>query len=167
MPLSFPAIRISASAGPRELDDLAVFFTALNGLYDYASTLRELDEWVGHGKPLDSDLIGQAFSRERSDGTPLVKNLSMQSPMLVELWSHAQWVGPTLGFMYWAIKNPAKLGGFYPNLKASWNSRSMYAEIAAMKRQAMLQSLKDGSLDVLALDENGNPIEIPADDHEP
>lgn len=69
--------------------------------------------------------------------------------------------------MYWAIKNPERIGSFFPNLRRFWNSETMRADIAQAKRKAMRAALKSNPLGtevhtlvVMMLDEDGNPHEL-------
>lgn len=154
LPGSVHAVRIVASHGPDALDDLAAFFVALDKLYGYAAALEHLND-LGQSHELDDALIDKVF--EDSHSRPMVSVLSMRSPLTIDLMAWAGHGGSlALGFFITLLTVPSKVAKL-PALHAKWHEGRLRTEIFKAKRDELRKRLRDGDIDVLALDDLGRP----------
>jgi hypothetical protein len=107
------------------LNDVCIRFNQLEQLW---STAIELARWAEDGPPEDWAPLNPSHPRNRSSGVVRVQRVSYGSPMLVEVATHGSGLGAGIGagayaayLVMKALKNPAAIGGWLPQLVAGWH----------------------------------------------
>jgi hypothetical protein len=102
----------------------------LNDLAQLTSLLLDL-----HNEVAVPYVITQSDSNEDLPKSPLVTSIHMGSPLIAQLLAGPGEIAiASLGMVGYILRNPDKLGGFLPAVRASWHRANRIAEEEKIQR---------------------------------
>lgn len=136
--------RIVADIGAADLPRVADFFSTLSGLYTRIARLEVLEEEIVRKGPehfavefrkyehLDQWFMG---GRIPELAEPKVLNLSMASPLHMELFSEAG----LPAFFIWILRNPEAIGAWIPKVRTGWHRGQYELDVVKRERATLAQ----------------------------
>ncbi|MFI6319740.1 hypothetical protein ACIBG8_19555 [Nonomuraea sp. NPDC050556] len=123
-----------------EMNDLLVAVQTVVEAVDDAMYLKEADD--AQLRFLDEDPIisisdNVGIKRFTTERNAFVQKLSMNSPFAMELLITGVGSGSLVGTVIYLLKNPAKLGSWFPTLQTSWYKGRAEAERAKKAYQKL------------------------------